>query len=377
MMAAKTGKELLLSSFGRVQKPVVSTGILPLDLILGKGFTLGGMYGLGASEGSGKSTMMLQMCKFMIEQHNLNVCYCDVEQGVTDEMLESMGLAQYGPDRFLLVQDCVTFSDLQKLSNLLIETKKDANYSVLIVDSLTSVAPAKIIDGDVEAVKVAPSAKPMSEWVKAVRGRLGVAKIGCVVIGQARQNIGGGMWDPDTYVAMPKAVQHAVDTMITIEHKKTKSTQMYVDRLTPSGTEAISIGFWGKIWTMKNKKGLDTIKMPMPVIFGKGVDNVLFVRKTLLDTNLVTRYGEKYTLTFDNNEVIRGDDLFTQFVAENYDALVDMLKEQGYYDMSNNVDLLLNKSGGQSFISTCERATESESVLDEAEQEEESEIQWK
>lgn len=361
---AKDAKDYI-RPFGRVRKPVVSTGILPLDLILGKGFALGGMYGLGASEGSGKSTMMLQMCRYMIEKHGLNVCYCDVEQGVTDELLNQMGLSGYGDERFWLVQDCVTFTDLQELSNKLIDNKKEWNYSVLIVDSLSAVAPKKIIESDVEAMKVAPSAKPMSEWVKAVRGRFGVSLIGCVVIGQARQNIGGGMWEPDTYVSLPKAVQHSVDTMIAIEHKKTKSTQIYQTRRTPSGEEEISVGFTGKIWTMKNKKGLDTIKMGLPIIFAQGVDNIRFVKQTLLGTGLVTKRGEKHTLVIDNNSVIEGDAAFTKFVRDNYDVLVEELKSQGYYDMTNTTIKLLDVEVEDGKL--CEIASEEEAYIGEDE----------
>ena len=100
---AKAGD--LFKSFGKVDKPVVSTGILGLDVVLGKGFALGGMYGLGSGEGAGKSPLMLQMCKHHIDVNKLNVVYVDVEQGITDEILESVGLLGYPQEKFFLVQD--------------------------------------------------------------------------------------------------------------------------------------------------------------------------------------------------------------------------------------------------------------------------------
>ena len=357
---AKAGD--LFKSFGKVDKPVVSTGILGLDVVLGKGFALGGMYGLGSGEGSGKSTLMLQMCKHHIDVNKLNVVYVDVEQGITEEILESVGLLGYPQDKFFLVQDCVTFSDLQRLTNQLIAEKKEYNFSVMIVDSLTAVAPQKIVDGDVESAKVAPSAKPMSEYVKAVRGRLGVARIGCVLIGQARVAIGAGMWEPDTYVALPKAVQHAVDVMLTIEHKKTKSTQIWSTKNTPTGLIDISVGFWGKMWTLKNKKGLDSIKIPMPMIFGKGFDNVRFVVSTLTSTGLMVKYGEKYTMTFADNIKIEGESNMYNYVATNYANIVGMLYEKGFYDLTNEA-ALLTVANTQVDIPVFEKASTDETYI--------------
>src|SRR5574344_1477216 len=111
----------ILSKFGRIEKPVVPSGILPIDIHLHGGIALGGFYNIGADEGAGKSTLLLQLSKYQIEENNGTVVYIDTEQGIQDEQLEAAGLMPYLGDKFRHINDVVSFTDLKEFMAALIE----------------------------------------------------------------------------------------------------------------------------------------------------------------------------------------------------------------------------------------------------------------
>jgi RecA/RadA recombinase len=149
-----TAKDLF-SKYHKIKKPQMSSGVLPLDIQLAGGPCLGGMYAIGSPEGGGKSTLILQACKKLIEVDGLKVLYCDIEQGVSDELLKSMGMYYYPEETFNLVHTVSTFSELAELTNDLLENRDTFHYDVFIIDSLTATATKQFQFDDPEARKVA------------------------------------------------------------------------------------------------------------------------------------------------------------------------------------------------------------------------------
>lgn len=75
---------------------VISTGLFPLDYCLGGGFPKNRLVEIMGEEGVGKSTLMLQICKNIIEQDsNAIIFYRDSEFATTTERLKTLGLYLY------------------------------------------------------------------------------------------------------------------------------------------------------------------------------------------------------------------------------------------------------------------------------------------
>ena len=100
-----------LSKFSYQPKQKMPTGIDPLDTVLNGGPEQGDLIGIASKQGGGKSTMLLQLSKIIIEEYKLKVAYIDAERGVKQEILQNMDLAKYLGNQFFLTNVVSTYSD--------------------------------------------------------------------------------------------------------------------------------------------------------------------------------------------------------------------------------------------------------------------------
>lgn len=340
---AKTGD--FLKKFGYQIKERISTGVLPLDIVLNGGIELGGCYCLSSPPGGGKTTMFLQVAKHACDNGRF-VVYADIEQGLKTEQIEGAGLSKYlepieGEQypRFYWINNLYSYSDFQNLCRELINLKKEGivSYDIIMADSLSTLVAQNILDGDCEAATIAADARPLSKLIKSVRPPLGVAGITLFNIVQAASNVGGGMWEPEWVAKVTKSIEHAVDGLILLEHPTAKSYQIWGKKKTPSGEEDVIIGYYGKLYTTKARSGLNRIKLVIPMIMGVGCDNVQYLLDTLCSTGVVARRGQtyKYKDADGNEQRIDGDENFKSFVTQNYSVLVKMMYDLGYYNLTN------------------------------------------
>lgn len=340
---AKTGD--FLKKFSYTVKERISSGVLPLDIVLNGGIELGGCYAIASPPGGGKTTLFLQVAKHACDNGRF-VVYADIEQGLKPEQIDGAGLTKYlkpinGEQypRFYWINNLYSYSSFQNLCRDLINLKNEGivSYDLIMADSLSTLVAQNILEGDCEAATVAADARPLSKLIKSVRPPLGVAGITLFNIVQAASNIGGGMWEPEWVAKVTKQVEHAVDGLILLEHPTAKSYQIWGKRKTPSGEEDVIVGYYGKLYTTKARSGLNRIKLVIPMIMGVGCDNVLYLMNTLTSTGVVAKRGQtyKYKDSEGNEHRIDGDDVFKQFVIDNYSTLVKMMYDLGYFDLTN------------------------------------------
>ena len=346
----KKDKELkaalaFINKFTYKRKERVSTGVLPLDIILNRGIELGGCYCISSPPGGGKTTMVLQMCKHLCDEGRF-IVFADIEQGLKDEQIDGAGLRKYmepingePKPRFDVVNTLYSYSDFQNFCRMMI-TLKNAGivpYDMIVADSLSTLVAQNILEGDCEAATIAADARPMSKLIKSVKPPLGVAGITLFNIVQAGTNIGGGVYDPSWVAKVTKAIEHAVDGLILLEHDTYNKYKIWGKQKTPSGEIDVEIGYYGKLYTTKARSGLNRIKLLVPMIAGVGCENVWYLMQALLDTGVFVK-GSKYYKYNDANGVeqrLEGEPAFRQFVAENYDTLVKMMYDLGFFDLTN------------------------------------------
>jgi energy-coupling factor transporter ATP-binding protein EcfA2 len=323
----------------------VPTSILPMDILCDKGIAKGGCLAIASPPGGGKSTLLLQICRLRAESGLYSV-YFDVERGVSTEQIDSAGLRKYVTplpneewERVKIIRDVYSYADFQTGVRDIINAKKEGliNYDFLIVDSVNALTAKAILEGNCEDHVIAGDAKPASKLIKSIRGPLGAAGITFFNVVQAAVNIGGGMWDVDWVAKLCKAYEHAVDTLFIIEHPQYNKYKIYKKIKTPNGEVDTEIGYLGKLYTTKSRVGLNRIKLEVPMIAGVGCDNVQYLEKTLLTTGVFTCRGEtyKYHDSKGEEQKIKGEQEYKNFVKDNYDKLVQMLWNLGFFDLSN------------------------------------------
>ena len=328
-----------------MKKERISTGVLPLDIVLNRSFELGGCYAIASPPGGGKSTLILQICKKMCDEGRF-VFYLDIEQGLKDEQICGAGLDKYlepldGEEypRFQATNMIYSYNDCQNAIRDIIAMKKEGlcNFDMVVADSLSTLVSENILEGEAEANTMAADARPLSKVIKSIRGPLGVNGITLFNVVQAASNIGGTQWDPRWVAKITKALEHAVDALLILEHPDYNSYRIKGIKKTPEGDTEVEIGYWGKLYTTKARSGLNRIKLSIPMIAGKGADNLMYLQKVLLDTGVFVK-GTKYYKYCDasgKEQKIEGETKYKKFVADNYNMLVKMMYDLGYFDLTN------------------------------------------
>jgi len=347
-MAKKAGD--FLKKFSYNKKPKFDSGILPLDIVLNGGLKFGGCYAIASPSQGGKSTLTLQICKYLcdIGEHTY---YFDIEQGVDENQITGAGLDKYlkplpGEEypRFGFTNEVYRYNDFQEAIRDIVALKKEGivDYKFIVADSLSSLVSENIEYGEAEAATYAADARPLAKTIKSLRGMMGVNQITLWNVVQAASNIGATMYEPDWVAKMTKALEHAVDALIIIEHPPYNNAKIWGKKKTPNGLEEdVEIGYYGKLYTTKSRKGLNRVKLIVPMIMGKGLDNVQYLMNTLLSTGVFVK-GTKYYKYNDANgeeQKIEGEENYKKFVIENFDTLVKMMKDMGFFDLTNDATI--------------------------------------
>lgn len=346
---AKAGD--FIKKFTYMKKETVSSGILPLDIVLNGGIELGGAYAIASPAGGGKSTLCLQVCKNFCDSGRY-VFYLDIEQGVKQSQLEGAGLDKYLEPlegetypRFQITNQIYSYNDTQDAIRDIILMKKEniCPFSLVVTDSLSSLVSENILEGHAEAATMAADARPLSKVIKSIRGPLGVSGITLFNIVQAASNIGANpmFHEPEWVAKVTKQLEHAVDVLLLLEHPQFKSYAIMGKKKTPDGEVDVQIGYYGKLYTTKARVGLNRIKINIPMISGKGADSLLYLQNVLVSTGVFVKRGEtyKYKDSSGSEQTIKGDIEYKKFVLDNYDTLVKMLYDLGYFDLTNNATI--------------------------------------
>ena len=116
------------------------------------------------------------------------------------------------------------------------------------------------------------------------------------------------------------------------------SYKIWGKKKTPDGEVDVEIGYIGKLYTTKARSGLNRIKLLIPMIAGSGCDNVQYLMNTMISTGVFVK-GTKYYKYNDENgneQRLEGEQGYKKFVSENYETLVKMMYDLGYFNLTND-----------------------------------------
>ena len=115
MPSLKDVSKKLQSKFpARVEVRRVSLSDNVVNEFLGGGFPLGKQVLYYSKEGVGKTTIALSTCKDFCDA-GLACIYLDFEGGITDELIEGVGLKEYSGELFFLHQGIINYEDFQEV----------------------------------------------------------------------------------------------------------------------------------------------------------------------------------------------------------------------------------------------------------------------
>lgn len=272
------------------------------------------------------STTLLQCCANKMI-HGKKVAYLDIERGVKRSILNSMGLLSYAGskigDQFLVLSP-ITYSDVDDVLDAVMEAK----YDMVILDSLSAVQPTALSDKDVEEATVGVKARLNSQLLCKYKPKLRMMGTNLWIVNQVRTKIGIGWGTVTTEDSTGgNAMYHYPD----IRLRAAMGPKMKREEDTVNGRAEVVYGNMAKLWSVKNRNERPDIKVPLPVIYGKGVSNRLTVRDVLKTLGYMTGgSGGKFKLKVCEEEfVCTGGQGVLDWIQTNYEKVVTWMGDNG------------------------------------------------
>jgi recombination protein RecA len=238
---------------------VIPTGITSLDASIGVGgIPRARMTEIYGPEGAGKTTLALGICKHANEQ-GLKVLYIDIENMLDYEYAHTL-VGELDTDRFIILQPD-TGEDALKLARKGIQS---GEFGVVILDSVGAIAPDEEKKKDIEDQQYALVPKLITKFLRMVAYDVRVNNVALVFINQVRDTIGS--YVKSYSVPGGHALKHFCSVIVQLK----KGEQIKVG----SGDDVAIVGINVSFTVVKNKLAAPFRSAVIPLMFGKGVDEL-------------------------------------------------------------------------------------------------------
>lgn len=332
-----------------VPKFHISTGVEPIDILLGNGgFASGKISEIYGSEKTGKSELAQNTCiNFLRKWPDGVVIYCDQEDAIDDKKLTQS--PEMRSDNFLAIS-CETVEDL---FTYLIEVvtklyKAQTDRPVLIVvDSLGLIETRLEFESAIGDQNYAPLARAMSSGLRKIKKLIAKTNAHLLFLNQTRTKI-GSMFEPDTTPG-GKALKFAADYRI-----QTSNMGKFNFMGSEKDSKKPQDGFLIQLRTIKNKRATPMREVVVPLIFhsgtwGKsGFNNCWAVFTTLNKAGKIKHVSKgSYCLTTDLEKrlftkqewpLVFKDAEFTKMVRKAMRAWGRALMDQNSLDGKTKID---------------------------------------
>jgi len=183
IMTSKDYKELKID--------VISTGLISLDIALGRGgIPKGRISEIFGKESSGKSTLSLMIIA-EAQKQNEAVALIDAEMAFDPEYARSLGV---DTEKLIISQPKNGEEGLEIVEELV----RSKNLGVIVVDSVSALVPKKEIEGEMGDAQMGLQARLMSQAMRKLTGITSKANTAIIFINQIRMKLGNAWGSPET-----------------------------------------------------------------------------------------------------------------------------------------------------------------------------------
>ena len=308
--------EDLISGLKPMQEKYIKSGCIPFDMLTGgKGLRLGYLYQLFSSSGFGKSTVMLSVCRSLANR-GLKTIYVASEKN--DELAESMGLLDGKYSDLFHLFPIVTYRDLEKITWAFIES----DYTLMVIDSITACFPSKLAEDDISIEDSLPgiNARIRGDYLRIVQGTIQNKDKVIVYLNQTRANFDSG-WGGD-----PEKAEGGYANKFYCMVQATVRGDTKVPDITSADDKKI-VGKQGYLVSLKNRCSIPGARIPLRILFGKGVSNIYILAHFCLWKGLVTGSGAWFNCSLDgvSTEKVQGRLGRDEWVRSHQDELSEIL----------------------------------------------------
>lgn len=299
--------------------PRISSGILPLDFILGGGYTLGRIVEVYGPESSGKTTIALKAIA-SAQKENKICAFIDAEHAFDPLYAKNLGIDL----NTLLYTAPDSGEQALDIGEQLIRSGK---VGMVVVDSVAALVPKKEIDGEMGDANVGLHARLMSQAMRKLTGAIHKADCVVIFINQIREKVGVSYGNPEVTTG-GRALKFYSSIRLEVRKKQTIT----------DGTESVANHV--RVKTVKNKTYPPYKECEFDIIFGKGPDEEGSLIDSAINMELINKAGAWFTL--DDGTRFHGVNQMKEFFKTEQGKLVfEVLKEKvanKFKDPTSSVD---------------------------------------
>jgi RecA/RadA recombinase len=314
----------LIAGLSEPTEKYLQTGCVPWDLLSGgRGLRLGYLYQFFSSSGYGKSTVMMSLCRSLADRGHKSL-YVASEKN--DELAASMGLTQERYAGLFGLFPIVTYKDLEEVTWSFFESDR----TLMVIDSITACFPSKIIEEDISIEDSLPgiNARIRGDYLRIIQGKIQSTEKTIIYLNQTRANFSAG-WNEDP----EKAEGGYANKFFCMVQATIKGDAKVPDLV--AGAEKKIVGKQGFLVSPKNRIVSPGARIPLQVIFGKGVSNIYSLTHYLMWKGVVVGKGAWFEISWgDQVDKVNGKSGRRDWVsAHQKEVLEDMYANaDAYYD---------------------------------------------
>jgi len=187
------GNDSIMTSkdYKDIKVDVVSTGLLSLDIALGRGgIPKGRITEIYGAESSGKSTLSL-MIMAQAQKMGDNVALIDVEMAYDKDYAQKLGV---NTDKLAVSQPTSGEQALEIIDRLV----KSKDVGVVVVDSVAALVPMRELEGDYGQAQMGVQARMMSQACRKLTSIIAKTNTAVIFLNQTRMKLGIQFGSPIT-----------------------------------------------------------------------------------------------------------------------------------------------------------------------------------
>ncbi|MDR1150704.1 MAG: recombinase RecA [Clostridiales bacterium] len=293
--------------------PVISTGVMSLDVALGVGgLPRGRIVEIFGPESSGKTTVALHVAA-EIQKNCGIVSYIDAEHALDPVYAKNLGvdinsLYVSQPDNG---EQALEIAESMLRSNVV---------DLIVIDSVAALVPKAEIDGNMGDAHMGLHARLMSQALRKLAAVTNKANAIVIFINQLRQKIGISYGNPETTTGGRALKFYA---SIRLEIRKSDALK--------NGDEIY--GNKTKVKIVKNKVAPPFKTCEFDIIYGEGISQIGDVLDLSVELNLIEKSGSWYS--YNDTKLGQGRDNAKNFIKNDLE-LFSLLKKQicEYYKLT-------------------------------------------
>lgn len=293
------GSVMRMSDKAAQNIPVVSTGVVSLDVALGAGgFPLGRIIEIFGPESSGKTTLALHVVSEVQKAGGI-AAFVDAEHALDVVYAKKLGI---NIDDLLISQPDYGEQALE-ITDILV---RSGGIGVIVVDSVAALVPRAEINGEMGDSHVGLQARLMSQALRKLTGTLSKSRCMIIFINQLRHKIGVMYGNPEVTTG-----GNAL--------KFYSSVRVDIRRISDIKQGDNVLGTRTRIKIVKNKIAPPFKTIEIDIMFGAGISKLGSLLDLAVDGGIIKKSGSWYS--FNNERLGQGRENSKEFLQENPDIL--------------------------------------------------------